>query len=111
DAYIVWAMTESGCEDSLKTELDALLAKAKDSKDAYFLSLVANGLINKGRTADALPLLKTVLVAQQEDGHLDGLEMSITSSRGKDLQIETTALAVLGWLKANPGEFNKPVKR
>ena len=111
DAYIVWALSEAGCEDTLKTELDALLAKAKDSKDAYFLSLVANSLINKGRTQDALPLLKTAADAQTTDGHLDGLEMSITSSRGKDLQIETTALAVMGWLKANPGEFNKPVKK
>jgi hypothetical protein len=111
DAYIVWAMTESGCEDSLKPQLDALLARAKDSKDPYFLSLVANSLINKARTADALALLKTVAAAQKDDGHLDGLETSITTSRGKDLQVETTALAVLGWLKANPGEFNKPVKK
>ena len=111
DAYIVWAMTEAGCDDSLKTELDALLALGKGSKDPYFLSLVANGLINKGRTAEAIELLKIVVGAQQNDGHLDGLEMSITSSRGKDLQVETTALAVLGWLKANPGEFNKPVKK
>ncbi len=110
DAYIVWAMTESGCDDSLKTELDALLKTAAGSKDPYFLSLVANGLINKGRTAEALPLLKTVAGAQKDDGRLDGLEMSITSSRGRDLQIETTALAILGWLKANPGEFVKPVK-
>jgi hypothetical protein len=41
------------------------------------------------------------------DGHLDAERTSITGSGGRDLQIETTGLAVLGWLKANrPVEFN-----
>jgi hypothetical protein len=111
DAYIVWALTESGCEEGLKTELDALLAQAKDSTDPYFVSLVANSLINKARTADAVPLLRSVAAAQKDDGHLDGKEMSITSSRGRDLQVETTALAIMGWLKANPGEFIQSVKK
>ena len=49
---------------------------------------------------------KTVAGEQKEDGHLDAEKTSITGSGGRDLQIETTALAVLGWLKANPGAFN-----
>ena len=110
DAYIVWALTEAGCEETLKTELDALATRAATSKDPYFLSLVANGLINKARTAEALVILKAIAAVQKEDGRLDGLQTSITGSHGRDLQIETTALAVLGWLKANPGEFNKPVR-
>ena len=33
-------------------------------------------------------------------------------SGGRDLQIETTALAVLGWLKANrPADFNMPIQK
>ncbi len=108
NAYIVWALTESGPDDVTK-ELDALAAKAKASQDPYFLALVANGLINRARTADAAALLRTVAKAQKEDGHLDAEKTSITGSRGRDLQIETTALAVLGWLKANPGEFALPV--
>ena len=111
DAYIVWALTTAGCEEPLTAELDALTKQAGDSKDPYFLSLVANSLINKARTAEAVVLLKKIADAQAADGHLDGADMSITSSRGHDLQIETTALAVLGWLKANPGEFNKPVQK
>src|SRR5262249_54149056 len=52
-------------------------------------------------------LLKTVAGLQKPDGHLDAAKTSITGSGGRDLQIETTALAVLGWLKANqPAGFN-----
>src|SRR5205807_3143503 len=53
DAYIVWALTESGKDDDVTRELNALAEKAKASKDPYFLALVANSLINRARTADA----------------------------------------------------------
>ncbi len=56
-------------------------------------------------------LLKKVASLQKDDGHLDAAQTSITGSGGRDLQIETTALAVLGWLKANPGEFNVSVQK
>ena len=46
--------------------------------------------------------------AQKEDGHLDAEQTSITGSGGRDLQIETTALAVLGWLKANARPSSTP---
>jgi hypothetical protein len=110
DAYIVWALTEAGCDDPLTLELDALTTKAKTAKDPYFLALVANSLINKGRTKDALALLDTIVAVQKEDGCIEGADRSITSSRGRDLHIETTALALLGWLKADPGKFHTPVK-
>jgi hypothetical protein len=111
NAYIVWALTEGGKDDDVTTELNALHEQAKSSKDPYFLSLVANSLINRAKTADAATLLKKVTEMQKPDGHLDAEQTSITGSGGRDLQIETTALAVLGWLKANPGEFNAPVQK
>jgi hypothetical protein len=111
DAYIVWALTESGKDDDVTKELNALAEKAKASKDPYFLALVANSLINRARTADAVALLRAVAKMQKEDGHLDAERTSITGSGGRDLQIETTALAVLGWLKGNPGEFAAPVSK
>jgi anti-sigma factor RsiW len=107
DAYIVWALTEGSPDDDVTTELDALSKQAKDSKDPYFLALVANSLINRSRNDEANELLKRVAAAQKDDGHLDAAQTSITGSGGRDLQIETTALAVLGWLKANnPRDFN-----
>ena len=59
-----------------------------------------------------MKLLQSVAAAQKEDGHLDAEKTSITGSGGRDLEIETTALAVLGWLKANnPVTFNAPLQK
>jgi hypothetical protein len=111
NAYIVWALTESSKEDDVTKELDALARQAKDSKDAYFLALVANSLLNRDQAGEGVALLKTAVSLQKPDGHLDAERTSITGSGGRDLQIETTALAVLGWLKANrPADFNVPVQ-
>src|SRR5438046_6661516 len=110
NAYIVWALTESG-KDDMTAELNALAERARTSRDPYFLALVAGSLINRGRTAEATALLQTAASLQKEDGHLDAEQTSITHSAGRDLQIETTALAVLGWLKANPGTFNAAVQK
>jgi hypothetical protein len=111
NAYIVWALTESG-NDDVEKELTAQATQARTSKDPYFLALVANSLLNRGRADEGMALLKTVAGAQKEDGHLDAAQTSITGSGGRDLQIETTALAVLGWLKANrPTEFNVPLQK
>jgi hypothetical protein len=111
NAYIVWALTESGKDDDVTKELNTLYQQAKTSKDPYFLSLVANSLINRARTADAVVLLKKVSELQKADGHLDAEQTSITGSGGRDLQIETTSLALLAWLKANPGAFNTGIQK
>jgi hypothetical protein len=112
NAYIVWALTESSKDDDVTRELAALAVQAKDSTDPYFLSLVATSLINRNQADAGTGLLKKVAAAQKEDGHLDAATTSITSSGGRDLQIETTALAVLGWLKANqPVDFNVPLQK
>src|SRR5438876_3601087 len=57
NAYIVWALTDAG-NDDVETELKVLAAKAKDSKDPYFLALVGNSLINRSKTQDGLEVLK-----------------------------------------------------
>jgi hypothetical protein len=111
NAYIVWSLTESGKDDDVTKELQALSDVAQKSNDPYFLALVANSLINRARTADGTKLLEKVVAAQKEDGHLNGETTSITHSSGRDLEIETTALAVLGWLKANPGTFQQPLSK
>ncbi len=112
DAYIVWALTESGIEEDLAPELDALQARAKDSTDPYFLALVALGHLNRNKSEEGVELLKTLAKLQQEDGRLVGALTSITGSGGRDLLIESTALATLGWLKANrPDEFNSHLDR
>jgi len=104
NAYIVWALTESSHEDDLSVELDALTAQASKSEDAYFLALVALGQANRGRLGEARKLLDRLVKAQKADGHLEAAT-SITSSGGRDLHIETTALALLGWLKVDRGSY------
>jgi uncharacterized protein YfaS (alpha-2-macroglobulin family) len=107
NAYIVWALTEGSQEDDVQRELAALEQQAKTSTDPYFLGLVANSLINRGKEAEATEVLRKLARAQQTDGHLDGAQTSITLSGGRDLQIETTALATLAWEKLNRPEFIK----
>jgi hypothetical protein len=111
NAYIVWALTEGGKGEDVSKQLEALQERAKTSSDPYFLALVANSLINRGQARDALPLLKKLTDAQKDDGRLEALETSITGSGGRDLQIETTSLALLAWLKANPASFNGPIQK
>jgi hypothetical protein len=111
NAYIVWALTEAGGDDDLETELTALITLAKDSKDPYFLALVGNSLINRNKTQEGQAILKKLVELQKEDGRLEGTRTSITGSTGRYLQIETTALAILAWLKANRPEFQQPVNK
>lgn len=112
NAYIVWAITESDKDgkDDIQRELDALVNQAKDSKDPYFLALVANSLLNRGHHAPAGDLLKKLAELQkQPEGSLPGAQTSITGSGGRDLLIETTGLTVLAWLKSNRPEYSKHV--
>lgn len=112
NAYIVWALTDAAVEEDLTKELAALAAKARGSKDPYFVALVALGHANRGKNDDALALAKNLKAAQKDDGRLEGTQTSITGSQGRDLQLETTALAVLAWLKANrPDEFHQSVEK
>jgi hypothetical protein len=110
NAYIVWALTDSGADD-VEKELNALLSQAKDSKDPYFLALVGNSLVNRAKTKESAEVLTKLAGLQQADGHLLGTRTSITGSTGRDLQIESTALAIHAWLKANRPEFNDSVNK
>ncbi|MCI0639016.1 MAG: alpha-2-macroglobulin, partial [Gemmataceae bacterium] len=112
NAYIVWALTESKIEEDLGAELKALEEKAKATKDPYFLALVAAGHLNAGKSDVGVDILKQLREMQKEDGEVTGAATSITGSGGRDLVIETTALATLGWLKANrPDEFHNHIDR
>jgi hypothetical protein len=110
NAYIIWALTECGADDMTK-ELDALARQAKASDDPYFLSLTALGLTNRGRREEASQLLRKVAAVQKETGEIQGARTSITSSGGRDLVIETTALALLGWLKTDAVAFDAAVRK
>ena len=115
DAYVVWAVSEAertGGPSDLTKELDTLLARAggTSAADPYFLALVGNAALNRGKTADGVKLLEAVAAKQAADGGVPGATATITASRGDDVTTETTALALLGWLKADrPDRFAAPV--
>jgi hypothetical protein len=111
NAYIIWALTESGKDDDITKELNAVATQAKTSEDPYFLALVANCLLNRDRVDEALPLLHKLTGMLTKEGCLTGAKTSITGSAGRTLEIETTAIAILGWLKADKGgEFTPSIR-
>ncbi len=119
DAYIVWALVESDPEDAekmdLKKEIAALKTEAlkEDSvggKDAYFVALTANILLHRGDREAAHKLLDRLQEKHTKAGAVTGAVTSITRSGGRDLEIETTAITLLGWLRANDPKYATTVK-
>ena len=119
DAYIVWALVESDPDDTerldLKTEIAALKAEALNEnstggKDAYFVALVANVMLQRGDRETAHKLLDRLKDKHIKSGAVTGAVTSITRSGGRDLEIETTALALLGWLRANDPSYATTIK-
>ena len=102
DAYAAWLLTDSGKED-VSRELKNLETKARTASDPYFLALVANSLANRSRKAAAVKLLRKVAAAQKEDGHVE--PTGGAGPGGRDLRVQATALAVLGWLQADARQF------
>ena len=84
NAYIVWALTESGKDDDVTKELNVLAEQAKTADDPYFLALVANGLLNRDRADEAAAILHKLAGKLTKDGFLDGAKTSITGSVGPD---------------------------
>jgi hypothetical protein len=98
DAYIVWALTESG-ERNIANEIAHVIELGKKSDDPYLVALAAASAVNGGQHAAAKELLDKLAEWQAGDGHFDGREGSITRSGGLSLTAETTALAALAFLK------------
>jgi hypothetical protein len=119
DAYIVWALVESDPDNAEKLDLareivaikaEALKEDSSGGKDAYFVALTANVLLQRGDRETALKLLDRLKDRHLKGGAVTGAETSITRSGGRDLQIEATALAMLGWLRANDGRYAVAIK-
>lgn len=110
DAYILWALTESGVTANLDVELTAVRNVAKKSKDPYLLALTGLSHLNAKKHADGIEMLSSAKTLQDKAGRLDATETTITGSQGRDRAVETTALMAIGWLKANrPAEFTKHI--
>jgi len=97
NAYITWALTESG-EKGLEKEIAAVKASANSTQDSYIVALGANILQATGDEAGARQLMEKLARAQDVVGNVNGAVTSITRSGGDALAIETTALSVLAWM-------------
>lgn len=119
NAYIAWSLVESDPDDAEKLDLareiaalktEALEADSTGGRDAYFVALVANVLLQRNDRESAAQLLDRLVERHLKDGAVTGAVTSITRSGGRDLEIETTALALLGWLRANDAKYAGPVR-
>lgn len=98
DAYITWALCESGQKD-IDKEVAHAVGLAEKSDDAYVVALAAAAAIDANKPDDGKKLLEKLVKKQSDDGHLESKLGSITRSGGISLQVETTALAALAFLK------------
>lgn len=100
NAYIIYALTEAGTYD-IEAEIAGQAATAASTDDAYLLALATNTLLNvPARKAEGQKAAARLAKLQDKDGRFAGKDHSITRSTGINLDIETTALAVLALLKA-----------
>jgi uncharacterized protein YfaS (alpha-2-macroglobulin family) len=100
NAYILWALLESGEKvDGLKAEIDSLKTAASASQNSYVLALASNVFALAGDKAEATKMMEKLAAKQNKDGKVEGGTASIVGSGGETLEIETTSLATLGWLR------------
>jgi uncharacterized protein YfaS (alpha-2-macroglobulin family) len=98
NAYITWALLESGERDVAK-EVAALAEAAPRSKNSYVWALAANALHLWGDQAKATALMEKLSSAQQKDGSVGHATQSIVGSGGEALSVEATSLAALAWMR------------
>jgi hypothetical protein len=98
NAYIVWALVESG-EKNLNKEIAFVKTSSGSTQDSYILALVANIVHASGDHAGARLFMDRLAKNQDASGAVKGAVTSITRSGGDALAIETTALSVLAWMR------------
>jgi uncharacterized protein YfaS (alpha-2-macroglobulin family) len=111
NAYITWALVESG-EQGLEKEIASVKASANSTQDSYIIALAANILNATGDKGGARALMDKLAKNQETAGNVKSAVASITRSGGDALAIETTALSALAWMRepAYTGNVEKGVK-
>lgn len=98
--YITWALLECNeAVDSLRKEIDNAKNSALKSKNTYVAALGANIALADGDKKTAKKLMDRLATNQTREGFVSGAATSIVGSGGISLQVETTSLAILAWLK------------
>lgn len=99
DAYITWALLEGG-EKNLSAEVARVKEAGKVAKNSYVVALAANVLAIAGDTSGAKDAMTKLASLQKDSGLVGGGTQSIVGSTGDSLEIETTSLAVLAWMRS-----------
>ncbi|MBL8921007.1 MAG: A-macroglobulin complement component [Myxococcaceae bacterium] len=98
DAYITWALLEGG-EKSLTAEVARVKDSVKTTKNAYVVALAANVLALAGDASGAKDAMTKLAALQKDSGLVGGGTQSIVGSTGESLELETTSLAALAWMR------------
>ncbi len=106
NAYILWAMANSGDINDLKPEFDALEKRADNIKDPYEMALAANALLRAGRVKAGRTQARRLGLLQSAEGSVPGAATSITRSMGSGLVVETTSLCAIAWLESGSESSN-----
>ncbi len=109
NTYNTWALLEAGVDSDLSKEVAWVRQAAETTQNTYVMALAANVLALAGDREGADHLWDRLAGEQTDDGSLSGATVSVVGSTGQALKIETTALAVLAWLK-NP-QYAENVER
>jgi uncharacterized protein YfaS (alpha-2-macroglobulin family) len=102
NAYILWALLESGEKPAdLEKEITALVESARKGDDPYITALTANILFLAGRKDEAQPFADALVKRQQKDGSIKEGEntVTITCSTGNSRILECASLAALAWIR------------
>lgn len=97
NAYIVWALNESGNQE-IEKERESIVKTALKSEDPYVIALSILGMQNKD-SEDRNTLVEKLLSTRKNDGHFEGKDRSITGSTGQFLNVESTALSIMALLR------------
>ncbi|MBI3725960.1 A-macroglobulin complement component, partial [bacterium] len=108
DAYITWALATAKI-GGIEKELALVRSRSLECEDSYYLALAANVLVTAGGSGGAhsppsddlaTKILDKLAKKQSSDGGVMGAATSICRSGGEALEIETTSLAILAWLRS-----------
>ena len=103
-AYVAWALAEAQCRGKeMDAALNYLRAHAADTRDAYTLALSANALLGHAAN-DTLgkklaSRLRSQFTVEKDVAYVRAKGVGATYSRGRCLDVETTALAALALMK------------
>ena len=102
-AYITWALAEAGeSKTSLAKSLEYTVRQAAEEKDPYTLALCANALAAADCISDAKPILRrleAMKIEKDKTAHWTSASEGVTHSRGRSLDIETTALVAYAMIR------------